>query len=32
VLKANPLETLDAVQQITIRVKQGHILKADQAR
>jgi hypothetical protein len=32
VLKANPLETFDAVQQITIRVKQGHILKADQAR
>jgi hypothetical protein len=32
VLKANPLENFDAVQQITIRVKQGHILRADQAR
>ena len=32
VLKENPLENFNAVQQITLRVKQGHILKADQAR
>ena len=32
VLKANPLENFNAVQQITLRVKQGHILNSDQAR